>query len=612
MPETEKEKALFADFSPATAADWFRKVQQDLKGENPESLNWKTAEGLTIRPCYHPEDLTQNTLTAAEPGQYPFVRGHRTATNQWLNIPEITAEETGHAAIARGWKALNQGADGLHFVVKQPAAFDLAHLMARIDLTKNPVSFTVGHRPAAFCYHLMEQLQKQNTPLDQTRGYIFYNPASVDEKYTPGYFDELKNISVAVQHSPEFYGLTVNGAYAATNGGTIVQEIAYTISAAVANVDELTKRGLDPAMVARNTQFRLAVGTNYFFEIVKLRVLRLLWANVLKVYHLDPDLAGSLQIHSETSRWYQTTFDPHSNLLRATTQAMAAVIGGCDSLTVRPFDITIHPENDFSERLARNLSIILKDEAYLHESIDPAAGSYYLETLTSELADEAWQLFQGLEAQGGFVKAWQSNAIHDALHQEAQQKFKNIAAGTEVLVGTNKFINPQEKIDYDPEALIQSSYFDTTRAAYPLELMRFAVEMHYRKRQQKPKAVVASIGEAIQRHINATFAKEFFTCAGFVTETQHFTSVAEAEVALHQVSANVMVMSASESEFETFARHFGPALRTHKDQPALILAANPQHMKEELKAQGFDEFLFQGCDAAAIVARIQDRLLTKE
>src|SRR3712207_84366 len=108
---------------------------------------------------------------------------------------------------------------------------------------------------------------------------------------------------------------------------------------------------------------------------------------------------------------------------------MAAVIGGCDSLTVRPFDITIRPENAFSERLARNLSVILKEEAYLHQSIDPAAGSYYLETLTSELADAAWQLFQDLETRGGFVKAWQSNAINEALQQAAQQKFKNIASG---------------------------------------------------------------------------------------------------------------------------------------------------------------------------------------
>src|SRR3712207_5427117 len=125
MPETKKEKALIADFAPATAADWARKVQQDLKGENPESLYWQTAEGLKIKPCYHSDDLNRNIPAAAEPGQYPFVRGRQTDTNQWQNIPEIMATDNGHAAIASGLHALKQGADGLHFVVKQPAAFDL-------------------------------------------------------------------------------------------------------------------------------------------------------------------------------------------------------------------------------------------------------------------------------------------------------------------------------------------------------------------------------------------------------------------------------------------------------------------------------------------------------
>ncbi|CAA9231870.1 MAG: Methylmalonyl-CoA mutase small subunit, MutA [uncultured Adhaeribacter sp.] len=612
MPELENEKALFADFAPATATDWERKVQQDLKGDNPASLYWQTPENLTIKPCYHPQDRAGNSLADALPGQFPWVRGHKTSTNQWENTVQITAQAAGHAAIAQGAQALAHGADALHLVVTDPTAFDLALLIKDIDLTKYPVSFTVTRQPAVFAQNLLAQLHQQNIPLSLMQGYICYLPADSAEKYTPGYFDELKDLLLTGQKSPDFSFLALNSVYVAAAGGTITQEIALTISAAVATMDELTKRGLDPATVARNIQFRLAVGTHYFFEIAKLRALRLLWANVLQAYGLDPELAGALRLHSETSRWYQTTFDPHSNLLRATTQAMAAVVGSCDSLIVWPFDVTIRPENEFSERLARNLSLILKEEAYLHQSIDPAAGSYYLETLTDQLADEAWRAFQELEKKGGFIKAWQSNDIADTLQEVAQQKFKNIAAGTDVLVGTNKFVNPQEKIDYDPEELIQSSYFDTTRAAYPFEVMRFAVEMHYRKRQQKPKAIVASIGEAIQRHINATFAQEFFTCAGFITENQHFASVAEAELALQEVSANIIVMSVSEREFDLFSRHFSPALRTHKDQPALVLAANPQHMREELKAQGFDEFMFQGCDTAAIIARIQERLLPKD
>lgn len=612
MPAPEKKPALFTAFKAVSANDWAGKVQHDLKGENPAALLWHTYEGLSVKPCYHPEDLAQQPLATALPGKYPFVRGHKTGTNNWDNIQVIEVGDDASKAINKGSHALTQGADGLHLVIARPQAFDPVYFLEQIDITKYPVSFSLCERPAAFLENLYGNLKEHHLSPHGLRGFLHFDPAASDEKYTRKYYDELESVLELTKDSPDFYGITVNGARFASGGGTIVQEIAFTISAAVAGFDKLTNKGIQPETVARNMQFRLAVGTNYFFEIAKLRAIRLLWANIIKAYHLDTDLTAALRIHSQTSRWYQTTFEPHTNLLRATTEAMAAAIGGCDSLAVNPFDITIRSENEFSQRLARNLSLLLKEEAYLHQSIDPAAGSYYLETLTAQLAEEAWRLFQDLESRGGFAKAWQSNYITNALQEVAQKKFKNIAASKDILVGTNKFINPQENFDYDPEELIQSSYFDTTRSAYPFEVMRFAVELHYRKRQQKPKAIIASIGEAIQRHINASFAKEFFSCAGFQTEIQHFDSVAEAEAALHQVPANVIVMSASEPEYAAFARQFGPALKTHKDKPALILAANPQHMKQELKEQGFDEFLFQGCDTASIVARIQENLLPKD
>lgn len=611
MQEQENQANLFPEFKAASAAEWAERVQKDLKGENPDSLLWHPEEGLTIKPCYHPEDIAAIPFKTAVPGQFPLVRGNHQGLNNWQNIPAIQVGEDTIAAVKKGVSALNQGADGLHFIITQPTQFDPAVLISQVDVTKYPVHFTLFAQPAVILENYYQKLHEKGIAPESLRGFIHFGPTDFAEKYSRVYFDELAKLLHLTQNSPDFYSVVINGTHFASSGGTIVQEIAFTISAAVACLDELTNRGFKPEIIVRNVQFRLAAGTNYFFEIAKLRSIRLLWANVVKAYGLDTNLAGHLRIHSQSSTWQQTTFDPHSNLLRATTEAMAAVIGGCDSLTVSPFDITIRPENDFSERLARNLSLILKEEAYLHQTLDPAAGSYYLESLTNQLADEAWQLFQDVETHGGFVQAWTSNYIKEALGKVAQQKFKRIAAGQDILVGTNKFINPKEKIDYDPEELIQSRYFDTTRGAYSLEVMRFAVELHYRKRKQKPRAIVASIGEAIQRHINASFAQEFFGCAGFQTEIQHFESVKEAETALHQVTADILIMSASDAEYQHFAQHFGPALKNHKDKPAIILAANPHHMKEELKEQGFDEFLFQGCDTVAIVARIQERLMPK-
>ncbi|RDC66544.1 methylmalonyl-CoA mutase family protein [Adhaeribacter pallidiroseus] len=608
MPELPEPAALFPEFKASTAADWIAKVRQDLNGENPDQLLWHSPAGITVKPCYHPEDAANQPWTFATPGQFPFVRGNKTKSNHWELIQTIAVGQDTAAAVDKGVQALAEGADGLHFVIQQAKLFDFAYLVQKIDYARVAVSFTLSDRPAAFLAAYYHQLQASGVAVGQVKGFVHYKPEIAHENYTSTYFDELAELLQLTQNSPELQSLSVDGAYFAVKGGNIIQEIAFTISVAVAYLDALTERGFTPETVARQMQFLVATGTDYFFEIAKLRAIQVLWATIVTSYGLAPEVAAHLRLHSQTSRWYQTTFDPYTNLLRTTTETMAAVIGGCHSLCIASFDSTIRPENNSSERLARNISLILKEEAYLHQSIDPAGGSYYLEALTQQLAQEAWQLFQSTESQGGFVAAWQHHTVQDALNAVAQQKFKKIAAGETVLVGTNKFINSQEQFDYNPEELIQSKNFDTNRGAYSLEVMRFAVELHFRKRRQRPKAVVVSIGETIQRHIHASFAKEFFGCAGFQTEVQQFHSVAQAIEALQTISGQVIVLSSSTEEYQSFAQQLGPILKSHKDQPAVILAANPQHMKAELKEQGFDEFIFQGCDTAAIVSRIQEKL----
>ena len=169
-------------------------------------------------------------------------------------------------------------------------------------------------------------------------------------------------------------------------------------------------------------QFLLTAGTNYFFEIAKLRAARLLWSAIVNSYGLPGELASRLKIHVATSRWYQTVFDPHVNLLRCTTEAMSAILGGCDSLSVAPFDKLYKTSDAFSERVARNISVILKEEAYLDKAIDPAAGAYYLENLTKELAEKSWAFLQELETQDGFNKALDSGFIAMEIGKTAEQQ----------------------------------------------------------------------------------------------------------------------------------------------------------------------------------------------
>ncbi|MFD3002566.1 methylmalonyl-CoA mutase family protein [Pontibacter toksunensis] len=603
--EQQHAQRLFPEFEPVTATDWEQKARKDLRDTPLESLTWHTYEGIDVKPYYAAEDIAGLPFVRQKPGNFPFMRGNKTGDNSWLNIQKIKAEGHGRSAVDKAADALQRGADGIHFVIQESETFSIAYLAEQIELSRHSVSYTLQKRPESFLKGLYAALKEKQVSHRNLHGFVHFDPMTGKGSLTHDENQSIIQVLELTKDSSDFYGITVSGTNFSSIGASVTQEIAYTISAAVAYVDRLTKAGEQLSSVLRNMQFSMASGTNFFFEVVKLRALRLLWAAVVEAYQAEPAFAGKLRIHSSTSSWYQTTLDPYVNMLRVTTEAMASVMAGCDSLTVEPFDSTFEKPSEFSERIARNVSIILKEEAYLDKAIDPAAGSYYLESLTNELVSNAWALFRNVEAQGGFEAAYDKGFILGSITEVSRKKFRNIATGHDVLVGTNKYPNPKEKIDFDPEALIQSADFDTTRAAYPTEVMRMATELHLRKRKRRPKAVVAVIGQAVQRHVNATFAHEFFSCAGFDTTVEQFDSVENAADRLTHAAAEVVVVSASE---KVFVNEFGPRLRNHHAKPTIILADDPEQMKEEMIANGYDEFIFEGCDTSTIMELIHNKL----
>lgn len=609
--EQQHPQKLFTEFKKAgdsgplsEAAAWEQKVRQELRDTPLESLTWHTYEGIAVKPYYTAEDIAGLPSAQQKPGNFPFLRGVKTSVNDWLNIQQVQVEEHSRTAIDTAADALQRGADGILFRLRNPAEFDVDYLISSINVCNHNISYALQEQPKSFLKQLYEALEARQVSHRNLKGFVLFDPMTAKGALTKEERACVASVLDLTNDSIDFYGITVNGTNFSSIGASVTQEIAYTLSAAVAYIDRLTNAGEQLESVLRNMQFYMGSGTNYFFEIVKLRTVRLLWAAIAEAYG-EPALAAKLRIHSTTSSWYQTTLDPYVNMLRATTEAMAAVIAGCDSLTVAPFDDTFQKPTEFSSRIARNVSTILKEEAYLDKAVDPAAGSYYLESLTHQLAGSAWELFNEVEALGGFEAAYESGHILGTITEVSRLKFRNIATGKDVLVGTNKYPNPQEKINFDPEELIQSVDFDTTRAAYPTEVMRMATELHLRKRRRRPKAVVAIVGEAIKRHVNATFAQEFFSCAGFETEVEHFESVEEASEKLERAGAEVIIVSASET---AFVNEFGPRLRNHHAKPTIILAADPAHMKEEMVANGYDEFIFEGCDMSTIMELVNRKL----
>jgi methylmalonyl-CoA mutase len=268
------------------------------------------------------------------------------------------------------------------------------------------------------------------------------------------YFETCADMLKKTQESPQFKTICVDGQIFQNAGANAVQELAFTLAAAVTYLDKLTDLELNVDDIFSKLYFSVSVGTNYFMEIAKLRALRYLWGLVGRAYWVNGQSVrrhGSentnstlltthyslLTISATTSPFYDAAITPYTNLLRATTEAMSAVMGGCDVLTVRPFDDVYQPSNEFSERVARNLSVILSEEAHLDKTSDPSAGSYYIEKLTLELAEAAWNLFVEVESLGGLIPAFEQNFIQNEI--EKNNHTTTLQLNSSTLVGVNKY-----------------------------------------------------------------------------------------------------------------------------------------------------------------------------
>jgi len=330
------------------------------------------------------------------------------------------------------------------------------------------------------------------------------------------------------------------------NGATAVQELAFALSAAV---DRL-------ATGDRDISFVFAVGSNYFFEIAKLRAVRLLWAQVTQAFAIDVPL----HLHVRTAIANKSLYDPYTNLLRVTTEALSAVLGGCDSLIVEPFE--------FSERLATNLQLMLKHEAHLDQVADPAAGSYYVEWLTDTLAREAWRLFQHVEQQGGYAHAQEFIDGEIATARTAVEAA--ISSRRRTLVGVNNYPDLQESA-VNPDVAVRFDW----RMAEPLERIRMRSERYAHATGHAPRVLLLTRGDVKMRIARATFCANFFGCGGFSIRES-----AELE------PADLIVLCSSDPEYLSLAQEIIPKVKV-----PVIVAGNPKDQIDALRSAGVAGFV---------------------
>ncbi len=593
----EDKKKLFDQFPPVSTEAWEEKILADLKGADYEKkLVWRTPDGLKVKPYYRAEHLEELPHVGILPGEVPYVRGNRTRGNDWLIRQDF--EETDPArANELALHALEKGAESVGLQASHPgSAEELTALLKGIDLENTPVHFIQTKYDKLFPERLAGVAgtleMKGSLNFDPLGRYLLY------KKFFEGEQEDLDLAAELVSKSKELLPLcqviTVNGQYVHNAGGSAVQELAFALAQGNEYLAQLTDKGLAVDDITTRMQFTIAVGGGYFVEVAKIRALRMLWAKIVEQYKPSDPASGRMKIHAVTSGWNKSVYDPYVNMLRTTTEAMAASIGGADSMTVNPFDQSFKKPDPFSFRMARNQQIILKHEAYFSKVADPAAGSYYVENLTDSIARAAWDLFLQTEDRGGFIKAVESDFIRKSVEVVSQKRDMDIAMRKQVFVGTNLYPNTEERVldKVEPTAGLSAlAGLRQYRGTQAFEALRMAVENHAGKGHEVPKVFLFTYGNPVMRKARASFSSNFFGVAGYeIIDNLGFPDIDSGVKAAKESGARLVVLCSSDEEYEEMA----PAAEMiKKEAPGtyVVVAGNPKEKIDTLREAGVDDFI---------------------
>ena len=600
----ENKEKLFDQFPPVSTEEWRAKVEVDLKGADfNKKLVWRTNEGFNVQPMYRAEDIKDLKTTDSLPGEYPFVRGTKT-NNDWYIRQEIEVC-CPKAANEKATEILGKGVTSLGFKLKEDLDADgLKTLLAGIDLAKVEVNFDCCPNKALQLAKDLVEVVKAAGAADTFTGSIGFDPFRRLLKHGKDFPKDIKALAAeivkAVAEVKNLRVLAVNTDKLCNAGAYIYQELGYALSWGNEWISQLTDAGIDATEAAKRIKFNMGISTNYFMEIAKFRAARMLWAQIVKQYEPKCDCACKMNVHATTSEFNQTIFDAYVNLLRSQTESMSAALAGVDSITVTPFDKQYKNPDDFSERLARNQQLLLKEESHLDKIVDPAGGSYYVETLTMSIANEAWKLFLATEEQGGFYAALKAGEVQKAVNESSDKRHTDVARRKESLLGTNQFPNFNEiandKIkceggkcccghNNDAEAETDAvEALKNTRAASEFEALRLETE----RSGKRPKVFMLTIGNLAMRLARSQFSANFFACAGYqIIDNLGFDTVEAGVEAAMEKQADVVVLCSSDDEYATLAPEAFKALAGRAE---FVVAGAPA-CSDDLKAVGITEFV---------------------
>ncbi|MDD4144298.1 MAG: methylmalonyl-CoA mutase family protein [Prolixibacteraceae bacterium] len=616
----EKEK-LFTGFKSVSTKEWEEVIMNDLKGRDyNKSLIWNTYEGFKVFPYYREENIRGLAYTGSLPGEFPYVRGNNKCGNSWLIREDINVEAT-DTAKAKAIELLNKGVDSLGFIFQSAGMMtpeNLAELLNDICLTGPEINFICPPHQSKYALIYRDYITRRNYDKASVYGSVSADPlgsmalsGSIDNSA----MDELSDVIRDMSDMPGFRIITVHGTSYANSGATIVQELALALAQGTEYLIYFTDQGFKIDEIAGKIKFNFGISGSYFPEIAKLRAARLLWAKIVTAFGPEEENSAKLISHSVTNLINKTIYDPWVNILRTQTEAMSAALGGTGSITVKPYDVASGVTGEFSERIARNQQLLLKEESHLDKVADPGGGSYYIESLTASIVEAAWDIFLKIQEEGGFTESFKKGVIQAEIKQSAEKRKQKYAVRADNILGVTHYANTNEKISGNniisllssDDKRVEGADFEPLkffRYALPFEELRYKTDL-YASENKRPVVFMLTVGDPVLRRARAQFSCNFFTVAGFeVIDNNGFNSVEDGVTAARERNADLIVLCSSDDEYPEAAPKAANLL---KDE-ILVVAGNPA-CRPDLEKKGIKNFIHIKSNIAGELTRYQNLLI---
>jgi methylmalonyl-CoA mutase len=419
-------KHLFTDFDPVSAKEWKQKIQFELKGADyNDTLIWNSPEDIKVKPFYDKEDIKEVLSVATKASEFKICQN--------IFVHDL------NKSVERALDSLSRGAESIRFTIEDETV-DVAKLLEKLPLGDTPIFFHLSFISTDF-------VQQLETIAKAKKATIFCNFDPIGQLAKEGNWfstpekSNFDTLNILAKQTKSLSLISIKSSLYQNAGANIVQQIAYSLAHAneYFNRIEITS--------PQTMVLEISVGTNYFFEIAKLKAIRLLFNTIAKEYNSN----WSCHLLVTPTKRNKTLYDYNVNMLRTTTECMSAIIGGANTIANLPYDALYHKDNEFGDRIARNQLLILKKESYFDKVNNPADGSYYIESLTQQLADKALTLFKDIEANGGFLKQLNEGIIKRKIQESADKEQDLFDTGKEILLGTNKHANKDDRMKHDLE-----------------------------------------------------------------------------------------------------------------------------------------------------------------